>query len=110
MFSDHVISIAGRSITITSQEMLVALVAFVFGVLFLTTLYFSRRRVVVLKRSSGTDQVAFELSRIADGLERIANRPAERAIAAATRRQLQAQAAAAPQRESEGVAYSIFGR
>jgi hypothetical protein len=66
--------------------MLVALVAFVFGVLFLTTLYFSRRRVVVLKRSSGTDQVAFELSRIADGLERIANRPAERAIAAATRR------------------------
>jgi len=110
LFSDHVISIAGRSITITSQEMLVALVAFVFGVLFLTTLYFSRRRVVVLKRSSGTDQVAFELSRIADGLERIANRPAERAIAAATRRQLQAQAAAAPQRESEGVAYSIFGR
>jgi hypothetical protein len=110
LFSDHVISIAGRSITITSQEMLVALVAFVFGVLFLTTLYFSRRRVVVLKRSSGTDQVAFELSRIADGLERIANRPAERAIAAATRRQLQAQAAAAPERESEGVASSIFGR
>lgn len=90
--------------------MLVALGAFVFGVLFLTTLYFSRRRVVVLKRSSGTDQVAFELSRITDAVERIANRPAERAIAAATRRQLQEQAAAAPHRESEGVAYSMFGR
>jgi hypothetical protein len=112
LFSDHIISIAGRSIAITGQEMLVAVavVACAFGVLFLATLYFSRRRVVVLKRSSGTDQVAFELSRIADALERIANRPAERAIAAATRRQLNAQAAAAPQRESEGVAYSIFGR
>lgn len=110
MFSDHVISIAGRSITITGQDVLVLLLAFVIGVLFLTSLYFSRRRVVVLKRSSGTDQMSFELSRIADALERIANRPAERAIAAATRRQLQAQAAAPPQRESEGVAYSIFGR
>jgi hypothetical protein len=49
------------------------------------------------------------LSRIADALDRIANRPAERAIAAATRRQLQAPSP--PQRDSQGIAYSpMFGR
>jgi len=64
--------------------------------------------VVVLKRSSGTDQVTLELSRIADALERLANRPADRAIAAAMRRQLQAQSPAP--RDSKGSAYSMFGR
>jgi hypothetical protein len=108
VFSDHVITIAGRSITITSHDVFMAGVSLVIGLLFWAALYFSRKRIVVLKRSSGTDQVAFELSRIADALERIANRPADRTIAAATRRQLQMQSA--PQRESQGIAYSMFGR
>jgi hypothetical protein len=108
LFSDHVISIAGRSITITSHDVLMAGVSVVIGLVFWTALYFSRKRIVVLKRSSGTDQVAFELSRIADALERIANRPADRAIAAATQRQLRMQPP--PQRESGGIAYSMFGR
>lgn len=108
LFSDHLITIAGKSITITSHDMLMMLVSVVTGLLFWTALYFSRKRVVVLKRSSGTDQVTFELSRIADALERIANRPADDAIAAASRRQQQIQAP--PQRESKGVAYSMFGR
>jgi hypothetical protein len=108
VFSDHVITIAGRSITITSHDILMAGVSLVIGLLFWIALYFSRKRIVVLKRSSGTDQVAFELSRIADALERIADHPADRAIAAATRGQLQMQTP--PQRDSKGMAYSIFRR
>jgi hypothetical protein len=108
LLSDHVITIAGKSITITSHDAFMAGVSLVIGLLFWAALYFSRKRIVVLKRSRGTDQVAFELSRIADALERIANRPADRAIAAASRRQYQAPPP--PQRESQGVAYSMFGR
>lgn len=108
MFSDHLITIAGRSITITSHDMLMMLVSVVTGLVFWTALYFSRKRVVVLKRSSGTDQVTLELSRIAGALGRIANRQADDAIAAASRHQQQIQPP--PQRESKGVAYSMFGR
>jgi hypothetical protein len=108
LFSDHLITIAGRSITITSHDMLMMLVSVVTGLLFWAALYFSRKRVVVLKRSSGTDQVTLELSRIAGALERIANRPADDAVAAAWRHQQQIQPP--PQRESKGVAYSMFGR
>jgi hypothetical protein len=108
LFSDHVITIAGRSITITSHDAFMVSVSVMIGLLFWAAVYFSRKRIIVLKRSNGTDQVAFELSRIADALERIANRPADRAIAAATRRQFQAQPP--PQRESQGGAYSTFGR
>lgn len=108
MFSDHLITIAGRSITITSHDIIMMLVSVLTGLLFWTALYFSRKRVVVLKRSSGTDQVTFELSRIADALERIANRPADDAIAAASRRQQQTQPP--PRRDSPGISYSMFGR
>jgi hypothetical protein len=108
LFSDHLITIAGRSITITSHDMLMLLVSVVTGLAFWTALYFSRKRIVVLKRSTGTDQVTFELSRIADALERIANRPADDAIAAASRRQQQIQPS--PQRDSKSNAYSMFGR
>ncbi len=107
MFSDHLITIAGRSITMTSHDIFLTVISVVIGLVFWTALYFSRKRIVVLKRSSGTDQLAFELSRIADAIERIANHPADRVIAAATRRQL---AQPSPQRESKGVAYSMFGR
>jgi hypothetical protein len=108
LFSDHLITIAGRSITITSHDIIMMLVSVLTGLLFWTALYFSRKRVVVLKRSSGTDQVTFELSRIADALERIANRPADDAIAAASRRQQQTQPP--PRRDSPGISYSMFGR
>jgi hypothetical protein len=83
-------------------------VSLAIGLVFWAALYFSRKRVVVLKRSSGTDQVTLELSRIADALERIANRPADRVIAAATRRQQQMQPS--PQREPQRIACSMFGR
>lgn len=108
MFTDHIITIAGRIITITSHDIIMTLVSLVTGLVFWLALYFSRKRVVVLKRSSGTDQVTFELSRIADALERLANARADFVIAAAMRRQVQAHPAT--QRDSNGAAYSIFGR
>jgi hypothetical protein len=108
LFSDHLITVAGRSITITSHDVFMTGVSLVIGLVFWAALYFSRKRVVVLKRSSGTDQVTLELSRIADALERIANRPADRVIAAATRRQQQMQPS--PQREPRRIAYSMLGR
>jgi hypothetical protein len=108
LFLDHIITIGGRSLTITSHDAFMTGVSVVIGLVSWAALYFSRKRIVVMKRSSGTDQVAFELARIADALERIANRPVDRAIASAARRHVQAQPP--PQRESQGVAYSMFGR
>ena len=110
MLSDYVISIAGRSITITSHDIFLTGVSLIFGLFFFTLVYFSRKRIVILRRSGSTDQITYELSRIADALDRIANQPAERAIAAASLRQQQAQMPPPVQRESKGVAYSIFGR
>ena len=115
MLSDHVISIAGHSITITSHDLFLTGISILTGLFFWTILYFSRKRVVVLKRSASTDQIVFELSRIGNALDRIANQPAERAIAAAVRRQEQKQVQASQatppgQSEPKRVAYSMFGR
>ena len=108
MFADHVITIAGRSIVITSHDIFMAIISIVTGLIFWAALYFSRKRVVVIKRSHSTDQLTFELSRIADALERIANRPADQAIAAAM--QPRPQVPAPSEKVSKTAAYSIFGR
>lgn len=108
MLSDYVITLAGRSITITPHDIIMTGVSLVIGLVLWIALYFSRKRIVVVKRSNATDQLTFELSRIADALERIANRPADRVIAAATRRQQQMQPAS--QRETRSNSYSILGR
>jgi hypothetical protein len=108
LFSDHVITVAGRTFIITSHDVFMTAISLATGLLFWTALYFSRKRIVVLKRSTGTDQVTFELSRIANALERIGNRPADDAIAAASRRQEQMQPP--PRRETRGIANSMFGR
>jgi hypothetical protein len=84
--------------------MLMMLVSVVTGLLFWAALYFSRRRIVLL----GIDQVSLELSRIANALERIANRPADDVIGGALRRQQHVQQQ--PRRESSADAYSMFGR
>lgn len=108
MLSDYVISLAGRSITITSHDIIMTGVSLVTGLVFWAALYFSRKRIVVLRGSKSTDQLTFELSRIADALDRIANRPADRAIAEAARRQELMKPP--PRRESQGISYSMFGR
>lgn len=108
MLSDHLITIAGHSFTITSHDVLMICISLATGLLFWTALYFSRKRIVVLKRSPGVEQLTFELCRIADALERIANRPADEAISAASRRHQQTQAS--PPRDSKGNSYSMIGR
>jgi hypothetical protein len=108
MFSDQVITIAGRTITLTGHDIFMIIVSLVFGVIFWAALYFSRKRVVLLKKSRVTDDLTFELSRIADALERIANRPADRAIASAVARQLPT--GPPPRTNSKSTVYSLFGR
>jgi hypothetical protein len=86
LLSDHVFSIFGRTITITSQEELLAIVAIAVLATAWAVRLFRRKRTVVVQRSAVSDQMLYELSRIADALERIANRPADEAIAAVSRR------------------------
>jgi hypothetical protein len=109
LFSDHVITLAGRTITITSHDIFMTIVSLVIGLVFWTALYFSRKRIVVLKRSVTTDELILELSRIAGALERIANQPADRAIEEATRRQ-QLMQPPPPPSEPKGISLSMFGR
>jgi hypothetical protein len=103
LLSDHVFSFFGRTITITSHEELLAIILVVVAVTAWAVQQFRRRRSIVLQRSVVSDQVVYELSRIADALDRIANRPADQAIAAASTKQTE---------ESTGgrIPLSMFGR
>jgi hypothetical protein len=100
LLSDHVISLFGRTITITTQEQLLAIVALAAMATAWAVQLFRRKRSIVVQRSAVTDQILYELSRIADALERIANHPADQVIAAANRRA----------EESRRNSLSIFGR
>ena len=103
MLSDYVFSFFGRTITITSHEELLAIILVVVAVTAWAVQQFRRRRSIVLQRSVVSDQVVYELSRIADALDRIANRPADQVIAAASTKQTE---------ESSGgrIPFSMFGR
>src|SRR5712691_1543279 len=103
LLSDHVFSFFGRTITITSHEELLAIIVMVVVATAWAVQQFRRRRSIVLQRSVVSDQVVYELSRIADALDHIANRPADQAIAAASSRQTE---------ESTGgrIPLSMFGR
>ena len=100
MLSDHVISLFGRTITITTQEQLFVVVLLAVAVTAWAVQLFRRRRSVVVQRSAVSDQMLYELTRIADALERIANHPADQVIAAANRRAEQ----------SRAKPLSVFGR
>lgn len=108
MFTDHVIALFGKAITITSHDQVMIGVSVVTGLIYWVLLYFARKRIVIVKRSSGTEQLAVELSRIANALETLANRPADRVIAAAMRRQQPTKPA--EHAEANKVLYSMFGR
>ena len=103
MLSDHVFHFFSRTITITGNEQFVAILVLVVAATAWAVQQFRRRRSVVVQRSAVSDQVVNELSRIADALERIANRPADQVIAAASNRQTE---------ESTGgrIPLSMFGR
>src|SRR5579863_1010808 len=110
MFSDYVITIAGRSVTITSHDLMLISGSLLINLVFWAAVYFSRKQTVVLKRSTATEQVTRELSRVAEALERIANGPADRAIATALRRQQEEEEVLAERREPLSSRYSLLGR
>ena len=85
LLSDHVFHLFGRTITITGKEEFLAIVVLVVAVTAWAVQQFRRRRAVVLERSVVSDQLVYELSRIADALDRISNRPVDQFIAAPTR-------------------------
>ncbi len=103
LLSDHVFHLFGRTITITSHEQFLAILMVVVVATAWAVLQFRRRRSVVVQRSAVSDQMLYELSRIADALDRISNRPVDQVIATASSRQTE---------ESTGgrIPLSMFGR
>jgi hypothetical protein len=109
MLSDAVVSIGGHTIHFPSFYLLLAAMLFLVIAGFLLGL--SRGRRVV--RTVLTDEMAMHLGRIADTLDSIANRPADRSIAEASRRVETSSAEttdAAPGEPTGSVLYSMFGR
>jgi hypothetical protein len=104
LLSDHVFHFFGRTITITGREEFLAIMVLVVAATAWAVQQFRRRRAVVLQRSTVSDQIVYELSRIADALDRISNRPVDQLISAASNRQ--------PEDESTGgrIPLSMFGR
>ena len=85
MLSDHVYHFFGRAITVTSHEQFLAILLLVAAATAWAVQQFRRRRAVVLQRSTVSDQIVYELSRIADALDRISNRPVDHYIAASSK-------------------------
>lgn len=77
MLSDYPFHLFGRTINITVQEQFLAVVFILVAAATWGVLQFRRRRAVVLQRSAVTDQIVYELSRIADALDRLAAGPME---------------------------------
>ena len=82
LLSDHVYHFFGRTITITGREEFMAILVVVVAATAWAVQQFRRKRAVVLQRSMVSDQIVYELSRIADALDRISNRPVDAYIAA----------------------------
>ncbi len=102
MLSDHVFHFFGRTISITGYEQFLAIVVFFIAATAWAIQQFRRKRSVVLQRSAVSDQLVYELSRIADALDRIANRPVDQMISSVSSRQ--------PEESTGRIPYSMFGR
>jgi hypothetical protein len=103
LLSDHFFHFFGRTITITGREEFLAILVLVVTATAWAVQQFRRRRAVVLQRSMVSDQIVYELSRIADALDRISNRPVDQLISAASDRQ--------PDESTGGrIPFSVFGR
>jgi hypothetical protein len=85
LLSDHVYHFFGRAITITSHEQFLAILLLVAVATAWAVQQFRRKRAVVLQRSTVSDQMLYELARIADALDRISNRPVDHYIAASSK-------------------------
>ena len=77
LLSDQVFHLFGRTITLTGSEQLLAVAVIAIAVSAWAVQQFRRRRAVILQRSVVSDQLLYELSRIADALDRLASRPIE---------------------------------
>ena len=113
MLSDTVFSVGGHTIHFSSFYLLLA------GMLLLGIAGFllglSRGRRVVLQRSGLTEELAVQLGRIADTLERIANQSADHSIAEASRvlesnPVPEGTASTVPCEQTHPIPYSMFGR
>src|SRR5260370_41110325 len=85
LLSDHVYHLFGRAITITSHEQFLAILLLVAAATAWAVQQFRRRRAVVLQRSAVSDQIVYDLSRIAGALDRISNRPVDHYVAGTNR-------------------------
>jgi len=102
LLSDRIYHLFGRAITITSHEQFLGIVMLVVAATAWAVQQFRRKRAVVLQKSAVSDQIVYELSRIADALDRISNRPVDHYVAGASREE----------EESTGgrIPLSMFGR
>ena len=106
LLSDYPFHLFGRTINITGQEQFLALVFILVAVATWGVLQFRRRRAVVLQRSAVTDQMVYELSRIADALDRLATRPMEQTFHQA----IPTAASTFKEDEPRTMPFSMFGR
>lgn len=105
VLSDYPFHLFGRTINITGQEQFLAVVFIVVAVATWGVLQFRRRRAVVLQRSAVTDQMVYELSRIADALDRLATRPLDQTI-----HHSPLQSTSFKEDEPRTMPFSMFGR
>jgi len=80
---DMLVSVGSHTMRLSTFAMLVGCVL-LFGIAAVLVGLLRGRRVVV-QRSATTDELNVQLARIAEALERVANRPADRVIAEASR-------------------------
>ena len=83
MLSDTVVSFGSHTVHLSSMGLLIAALLLLGGAGFLLGL--SRGRRVVVQRSATMEELNVHLARIAEALERVADRPADRVIAEASR-------------------------
>ena len=106
MLSDFPVHLFGRTIVITGQEQFLAVVFIVVAVATWAVLQIRHRRAVVLHRSAVTDQMVYELSRIADALDRVASRPVEQTF----HQPIPTAAGTFREDEPRTMPFSMFGR
>jgi hypothetical protein len=83
VLSDTFVTVGSHTMRLSTLAILLGGVLLFGMAAFLVGLIRGRR--VVLQRSATTDELNAHLARIAEALERVANRPADRAIAEASR-------------------------
>lgn len=105
VLSDYLFHVFGRTITITGREQFLGLVFLIVAALTWGVLQLRRRRVVVLQRSAVSDQLVYELSRIADALDRLSNRPMDQTLHTSI-----PAAGSFKEEEPRSMPFSMFGR